>query len=479
MVNTSTFVKRMLGFSIVPVFTALITLVVIPVVSYVFPAEQYGKINIFYSMGSLLVIGVMLGLDNSLIRYYYEPPKGFTSRDIIVVAFVIGSIVIISGSIVIYLVANDAASRFLFGETTTWGIPLLAAYTFGLMVLRLLNIDARMKGDTSAYNWQNIAQCIVTRMIFVFVALWSTYYLYSIIVMTVGILVVAGVCLRSQRDALSPLGYRPSHAGFRALIAFGFPVMLTNLVLNLNSSIGRLILGWYGLYDAAGVLAIATTLSSVFSIIPSAFNTYWSPFMYKHYRDERAFIMRVHDYVVFGSVAIVVGIVLFQDFLFSIVGGDYSSCQAYFMLIMLNPIQMLICETTAYGIFLEEHPVCNTLISASGVIVCGLITLTLAPYMGVMGAAIGIAASSLLIGIARSVVGQRYYRSLSNASKTAVGCISIIILCVINYFMYSNILVRFLICSFVILCVLVAYRKEAAYLFDVAVGWIVRFIKKK
>ena len=116
-------------------------------------------------MGALLVTGVMLGLDNSLIRYYFEPPKGMTSGAIFRVAFFTGSIVIIAGCIVVCLFSNAAVSKSLFGEVTPWGVPLLATYTFGLMVLRLLNIDARMKGNAIAYGIQSIAQCVVTRLL--------------------------------------------------------------------------------------------------------------------------------------------------------------------------------------------------------------------------------------------------------------------------------------------------------------------------
>ena len=92
MVDASSFLKSLASFSIVPIFTALVTLIVIPAVSSIFPADEYGKINIFYSMGALLVTGVMLGLDNSLIRYDFEPPKGMTSGAIFRVAFFTGSI---------------------------------------------------------------------------------------------------------------------------------------------------------------------------------------------------------------------------------------------------------------------------------------------------------------------------------------------------------------------------------------------------
>lgn len=90
MVNAKDMLKKFAGFSIVPIFTALITIFVIPVVSNLFPAEEYGKINLFYSVGILLTTLCTLGLDNSLIRYYFEPPEGLKKHNIQVIALLVG-----------------------------------------------------------------------------------------------------------------------------------------------------------------------------------------------------------------------------------------------------------------------------------------------------------------------------------------------------------------------------------------------------
>lgn len=468
MVNSKSFINNMLGFSVVPAFTALVTIFVIPVVSNVFPVDEYGKINIFYSMGTLLMTGATLGLDNSLIRYYFEPPKGLTNKGIHATALATGAVVIAAGALLFFLFARDAVSTSLFGESGPYAVPLLAAYTLALVVFRLLNIDARMRGNVRLYNVQSIAQCLVTRISFVFVAIWSTYFLYSVVAMTVGMLFIAAFCLILQRDSLSFEGCDLTARSYRALLAFGVPMMLTTFVLNLNTSVGKFILGGYGFYDAAGVLAIATTLANVFSIIPTAFNTYWSPFMYKNYRDEQPFIMHVHDYVMLGSLLIAVAIVLLQDVLFCIVGGEYASCQAYFMLIMLNPIQSLVCETTAYGIVLEEHPAWNTGISAVGVAVCAGTTVALAPGLGVLGAAYGVAASSLVIGIARSVVGQKYYRSVASPARTATASALVCALCLLNGVMAESWALRLALCGACVAASCLIYRRE----FGSALGYL-------
>lgn len=459
MVNAKDMLKKFAGFSIVPIFTALITIFVIPVVSNLFPAEEYGKINLFYSVGILLTTLCTLGLDNSLIRYYFEPPEGLKKHNIQVIALLVGLGVDIALVILAVLFFPELVTDYLFGENCIGLIPILGLYVFASIVLRLLNIDARMEENYRRYNIQSIFQTFITRISFVFLAFISTYYAYSVVAMTIGMVGLAALFLVIQRNAFSFKGAHFNVKNIRILFAFGFPVMATNLVLNLNGMIGKLALSGANLYEAVGIFAIATTLSNVFTIIPTAFSTYWSPFMYKHYKTENKVIMEVHELVMFMTGFLVVLIVLFQDFLFAIVGDMYKECQAYFMLIMLNPIQALICETTAYGIVLKEKPIFNVIASGAGVSASAVVTLLLMNEYGALAAALGVACSSLLIAIIRSVIGQRFYKSVPYPMKTIATSLLLIICCCLNYFIYDDMFEKAIIGFFVIAVLLLFYHK--------------------
>ena len=432
MVDGRGMLKGLLGFSIVPIATALVTIFVIPVVSNVFPAEEYGKINLFYSVGALLTTLFMLGLDNSFIRYYFEPPRGLSRRNIQTMALITGFVASVLCAAVCILFFSGPVSSYLFGEYRPWLIALMAVYVAASVLFRLLNIDARMSENYGRYCVQSIAQTLITRIAFVVVAVVSTHYVYSVVVMTAGMLALSLMFAFVQRRSFGRFGGDVPRESVVCLFSFGLPVMLTNFVLNLNGTAGRLILSGAGMYDAAGVFAIATTLSNVFTVIPTAFATWWSPFMYKNYKTEQETITKIHDLVMLGAGVIVAFIIMLQDVLFSLVGGEYAACQTYFMLIMLNPIQALICETTSYGITIKEHPIYNAIASTVGVVVNIVITLALIGDLSVYAAALGVAGSAIATGIMRSVIGQRYYRCVASPLKTAAGSFLIVIACFAN-----------------------------------------------
>lgn len=471
MVNSRNMLKSFAGFSIVPIASGLITIFVIPIVSHVFPEDEYGKINLFYSMGTLLMTVCMLGLDSSQIRYYFEPPSGLTKGSVRSIAMIVGvGIDLVLVLLAVFVFPNEV-SNYLFGESNVPLIVCMGIFVAALVVFRVVNTDARMEGKVGRYNSQAILQNVITKISFVAIGLlWTTCYGASIVAMTLLMALVSLWFLYKQRGIFSFEGACATLSNVRVLFAFGIPMMATSFVLNLNGMVGKIALSGAGLYAAVGVFAIATTLSNVFTIIPTAFTTYWSPFMYAHYETDKDTIRRVHDLVMWGSASLVALILCFQNLLFMVVGGGYAACQAYFMLVMTNPIQALICETTSYGIVLKEKPIYNVISSSLGVIISAIVTINLIESLGVLAAALGVAASSVVIGVLRTVIGQRYYKSISSPLKTMITSGLILIACGVNGLICSSLSLELIAGVTLFVIVTILYRSEVVGFFRSLIG---------
>ncbi len=457
--------KGSLTYSAVPIFTALITLFVIPVVSYIYPADEYGKINLFYSLGLIGMSLFLAGFDHAFMRFFFEKEPGYSPRILFTAAFVVGlSMDVILGFIILALFPIPA-SLAIFGEQDSLTLLMLFLYIGCLIVFRLLNTMARMSGNRWRFNIQSILQNIITRALFVAAAWYSTSYKIAALVMTGGMLLVTiFFVLRQRKDCFVPFNELNAKR-MGALAVFGFPCMLDSLAVTLNSSIGKLVLGNFGYFGEVGVLAIATTLATSFSMIPQAFGTYWAPFMYEHYEDEKELIKDVHDYIMMLALVIVTAIILFQDILFLLVGGEYRIGQSFFMLLMLAPIQSLICETTNYGIMIRNKPIYGTVITTVGIGICAVITILLAQFAGAFATGVGVACSALFVGVARSAVGYKLLPTMRNWMRTAACSALIVGLCIANCFVYQDFLIRTFMCFLFLVLGLMVYRDRASALY--------------
>ena len=86
--NKSGMLRSVLSYAIAPMVTGIISVLVVPLVSYSFPAGEYGKINMFYTVGTLASSVFLCGLDHAVIRYYFEPPRGLSRQQIFTLALV-------------------------------------------------------------------------------------------------------------------------------------------------------------------------------------------------------------------------------------------------------------------------------------------------------------------------------------------------------------------------------------------------------
>lgn len=462
MVDAKSILKKMLKFSFVPVASALLTVFVLPYVSRVFPTEEYGKINLFYSTANILMYVFLVGLDNAYIRYYYESDNKGTRKKLLSFALFTGIILNFTVFAVLTIFSGNALSFRLFGEENRMAIIALAIFTGGQIAFRMLNLSARMEMNAFRYNLQNIIQIFITRVSYCIVAVYSVKYIYSVWCMAISGFLFMAFYLWKQRKEFTFRNVIPEKKMRVDLFKFGLPGMASCLALYMNSYVGKLVLTWSGNYGDIGVLAIATTLASIFTIIPSAFSTFWSPFMYENYKDQQPMIKKTHNYVVFTALVIVIGIVAFQDILYLLLGEKYRVSQAYFMLIMLNPIQNLINETTSYGISIVKKTYYSMMMTIIGVILNIVACFIFAPRFGAMGAAIGVAVSSVFLWISMTVIGQKYYSSITSPAKTFIGSVLILALCIANSFICDKLVLRLLVCLAFFVIGFLLYRKEVS-----------------
>ncbi|XJZ27088.1 lipopolysaccharide biosynthesis protein [Bacillota bacterium Lsc_1132] len=452
-------------FSIVTVFSALLSLMVIPLISRVFSVEEFGKINMFITVGNMMMSVALLGMDNAVVRFFHEPLKGTNKKSILFFSLIVGCCINAIITALIFLINPYFISALLFGEVNFVVLIMLSVYVTTLIIFRQLNTMYRMEEKSREYNTQGIAQIMINRVLFVGVALFLPTYFYATLTITLGMVLLMIFYIWKQRELFIGVNPLLPTISIYKLMQYSIPLMPMALIILLNNSIGKLMLSGTGRYDEIGVLAMGISLANIFAILPAGFGVYWSAFMYSNYKTENQLIRNVHNYVILISILMVILIIMTQDILYFLLGGDYRSSQPYFMLLMLGPITALISETTAYGVSIAKKSNLNLIATVVGFIFNLIICYFTIPVYGGLGAAIGVGISSVIIMILRTLIGQHYYRSIERTSKTAIGIIMIITMCIGNLFYFDNILIRMIIIIPIIFISYFIFRYELVYVY--------------
>ncbi len=457
--DAKTFIKNAAKFCVTPIVSTLIAITIIPFVSRVYPATEYGYISNFYSIGNLLMYMFLLGLDGAYTRFYYEPMGGVSNGQRCTFSIIVGVCVTAMAGIVVFAFFPEKLSVLFFGDHNTTGLLLLFVYVASLIVFTILNLSVRFDEDAKGYNIQQAVLLICTRLIYVVAAIYSTQYIYSVAVMTASTVLMTCIISFKRKDKLLNSPFIPKDVA-KKLMLFALPVMPTTVFVQLNSSIAKLVLGAFEYRDEVGVLALATSVANVFTIIPKIFTTYWGPFIYKYYKTEQQLIKNIHNAMMMISLLLTVGIMVLQDFLYMVVGNTYRDSQPYFMLVMLAPVAVLIAETANYGVTISNKPVINLVISIIVCLVNVFVCYLFIPDYGAMGAVIGIVSAAIINGTLRTLMGNHFYQVISQPIKTIATSLLIVGMCAANLFIWELFAVRCLvaICS-IILCILI-YNKD-------------------
>ena len=413
--SKKSFLKNMIGFSMVTWISFMLGFVSSPIATRLFPTEEMGKINLFNSYATLFSSLCYLGLDQAYVRFFREKkdqagksalltfclsvPLGFALVSTLVLSFFWHSI-----------------SAEIVGQAD-WGVfACLIVFSFCGILYRFLSLSYRMEQNALWYTIQGVLYALVTKIAYLSVGFTAPTGRAALMTLTVlmGLFTLAFVVV--QRSRLN-LGFAREVDGklARAVGLFALPLVPMSLLSWLNSYTSPLVLKHLLGYSATGIYTSALALASTINIIQTGFNTYWAPYVLENYEsdDSRRFYT-VHRLMACLLTFFGLGITILQTPVFLLLGRASRSSVVFFPFLFLSPICYCLGETTDMGITIAKKTYWTTVIFLFSAISNIALCFVLIPPMGMPGAALASAVSAVLTLLLRTAVGNRYYRVLES-----------------------------------------------------------------
>ncbi|GAB4026307.1 oligosaccharide flippase family protein [Spirosoma koreense] len=440
----STILGRLLNYALLPIQTY----------AFVRPAAMASNVE-FYSWIGVLLVVYTLGLETAFFRFMArskgesaeEKSRIFSqSLSIVVVISVLSTILLFSLATPITQWLNyPGQERFVQWSALLVAIDAIVAIPFARL---------RVENRAREFVWAKITNIlIVVALNVLFIVLAKDIYEGKYLT---ALQPVAGLI---YKPAIGP-GYiflanlignalyfviiRKAFAGFRfelnntqsrALIAYAFPIMLTNLAAVLNALTDRLFLrhflppGFYpGLSPEAvlGIYGSCLKLSVFMALAIQSFKFAADPFFFSQAEDKNAptLLATVTKWFIIVCVLIWVGVSLNLDLL----GQLFLRSKAY--RVGLDVVPLLLLGNLLLGVYynisfwfkLSDKTFYGTLITVVGTVVTIVLNLVLIPVIGYMGCAVAFLASSFVMMAMCYVLGEKYY-PVPYDVKSAIGYI--------------------------------------------------------
>lgn len=456
-ITTSGFLKSILKFSVSSWINFFIGIASVVITTRLFTPEIYGTLNIFNTASTFLASFACLGLDGAMLRFFNEPPVGWNKKQVFTKCLLY--------SVLFLLILTCFSSAFyykeisltLFNRVSLFFTALLSMNALSMMVLNnYYSQYYRLDNDSLHYTIQTVLVQFFSKLFVVVAALLSPTTDVVLLFNTTGLFVLMVIYSFVQKKSIWPEHFHWSNQGFGEVFRYGLWGWPLSMAFSASSFLIPFIIKIRTDSYALGIFASTGFFVTAFNVVQSGFRTYWAAFMYAHYKTEQKRVIQVHDYIIIFVVALLSGFLIFQHVAYLFIGKAFQSSRLFFSLVLLDPLIILLEQTTNYGMALAKRNREMTIIYLLAIALYLILAYTLIPLCGLPGVAMAAAIASVIRFTLATWRGQHYYKSIGNIKKTVIGVILLLVLGVSNYIFnnqyFCELLVIFCVWVIMLLC---------------------------
>ena len=452
--------KKFIEFGIGNLIVLITGFISSPIITRLILPEEFGKFSMFNTLTSLFLFILMLGLDQSYIRFFYEEDEEVRGK-LLVRVVKLSMIVNIILSLIL-VIFYKPLSKMIIGQCSILLIFVIIIHNTFNIINKFSVLVVRMQQKGKSYSFLQV----LGRVSYIlFIVATFKYFkqdyrtlVFAAVLSNVVVAVLAVIIERKQWFSFSNRG--EIKTPMREMIKFGMPLILSMSITWILQSTDKFFVSAYNGYLELGIYSSAFTIVAIINSVQESFITFWVPVAnekYKESPENTEFFSKVNSIVSMLMLLIGVGIITFKDIIVILLGSKYRDAIFIFPVLALMPIMYTISETTVIGINFKKktrYHIITSLIAAVANIIGNMI---LVPVLGAKGAAISTGISYMIFFIVRTVISQRFYYVDYNLKRLYISVSTLVVLAAYSSFNSTNI--KSILLSFISLTVILLLYK--------------------
>lgn len=396
------------------IISMLLGLFTTPLITRIVSPYEYGQFSIFLMYGQIGILILILGLDQSIVRFFYESEgvkyKQWLLKECLKWPLFIA---LITSVVFIGLMITDILKfefNFLFAI-------LLCLYIFLLIIFRFAQLIVRLEYNSKLFSLLNIIQ----KFVYIIIAVPAIYfcnldYLLVLVLATITALIICTIiAIYKYKDIWNffECSWENFNVSEEHLLRYAYPYIISFAIIALFNSSDKLILNYYCSYSEVGIYASALSLVSIINLIQSTFNTLWAPLAVKHFTDfpdDREFYIRANKIITVVMFTIGIFLILCKDIFVLLLGEKYREASYLLPCLIFNPIMYTISETTVMGLVFMQKSKAHILVALGAAATNIVLCFVLIPYLGIKGAAIANALAYIVFFSIRTYLSNKYFK---------------------------------------------------------------------
>ena len=406
----SSFLSHFFAIGLGTIINMLLGLITTPIITRIVDPNEYGQLSIFTMYTSIALMFLCIGLDQALVRYYYDEDTNEYRRSLLKLCFFVPIVVSIFVSVIVLAISTLNIYQFEFSSLIMF---VMCCNVVANIWTRISTLVLRTTYQSKKYAISNVLHRIsYIAIVLPLILLINGYDLEILCIATLLSFVIQGAYATiATRDLWHFKGISlPDN--YKEIIRYGLPLMLSMGLTTLFQAIDKISLNHFCTYTEVGIYSSAMTLVNIFAIIQTTFNALWGPMQVEHYvnnPEDTTFIRKGNRYITVVMFFIGLSLILCKDIFALLLGEKYRLAGKILPFLIFNPIMYTISETTCSGIGLFKKSYLYIYISVAVCITNFVGNWVLVPYLGCQGAAISTGISYIVYFALRTYFSNKYY----------------------------------------------------------------------
>ncbi|CAI1508091.1 Polysaccharide biosynthesis protein [Serratia quinivorans] len=340
---------------------------------------------------SFYVLFFSLGLDQAYVREYHgESLRGQLLKNVTFPGMLM--ILVVS---VVFLLFPGSLSTLLFDQKSTAISLLILLILLSSFLNRFLSLIVRMQEKGMAFSLSQLMPKLMTLIVIgLCYVLFAQHTLMQLVVANaIGFIAVSLMLMWASRaDWLEALRSPLNYVKMKAMLKFGYPLILGGLAFWGLTTIDRMFVRAYSGFEQLAIFSVAVSFAGVASILQSVFSTVWAPVVYKlaeaNEGHEQQMINKVTQCMLIAVVCLFSLGGLFSWITDYVLPKEYVDVKYILIACLGAPLLYTLSETTAVGIGLSRKTIYSMVVSLAALVVNVVSNSLLVPRFGAGGAAV-------------------------------------------------------------------------------------------
>lgn len=405
--------KSIIGFAAGPIVSAVLGLVITPVMAWIFTPEDIGRLNIFQVSLTFLLLLTVLGLDQAYVREYHECKA---RPRLLLTCFLPGFLLLFFIALTAIPFASEI-SDFLFDNKNPWIIFIFLFAAVINYLSRFLSLILRMQERGWAFSLSQIGPKVL-QLILVLAIAYSTLDKNFITLAAVTTISIFFATLfyswNSRHELIAAMKVTIQANELKQLFQFGFPLIFSGLAYWGLTATSTFALRTFSNLEQLAIYSLSNNFAGAAFIFQSIFTVVWAPTVYKWLSEDVD--MKVIDKVAQQALAVVCAVVTllgsFSWICDYLLPPQYSEVKYILVCMLLPPLLYTLSEITCVGIAIQRRTIYSLWITLAAFVANLCLSYFLVPRYGAAGAAAANATAFTVFFVARTEISILLWRKI-------------------------------------------------------------------